>query len=170
MAGEQASYNAIDSGKVANKEALLELCNQIKQYISNNSSGGSSIRIINYSNLADSTSADYIFLDNIRSSWAIISSHYYIDYGSLFCIRMNSTLYYPCYAFSDSNNAATFAGFLLIGTTQEGRISTRKLNYNAGTWSLSTTSFVYAPTAGTGIAVNNGVISLDLTNANGVSY
>lgn len=34
------AYSDIDSGKVLNKEGLLELCNQIKTEIANNSSGG----------------------------------------------------------------------------------------------------------------------------------
>lgn len=36
------AYNDIDSGKVLNKEGLLELCSQIKTEIANNSGGGSS--------------------------------------------------------------------------------------------------------------------------------
>lgn len=36
------AYNDIDSGKVLNKEGLLELCNQIKTEIANNSGGGGS--------------------------------------------------------------------------------------------------------------------------------
>lgn len=43
MAGENpGGYSFIDSGKVLNKEGLLELCNQIKTEIANNSGGGSS--------------------------------------------------------------------------------------------------------------------------------
>lgn len=36
------AYNDIDSGKVLNKEGLLELCSQIKTEIANNSGGGAS--------------------------------------------------------------------------------------------------------------------------------
>lgn len=36
------AYSDIDSGKVLNKEGLLELCSQIKTEIANNSGGGSS--------------------------------------------------------------------------------------------------------------------------------
>ena len=45
MAGDMevtTPYPDIDSGKVLNKEGLLELCNQIKTEIANNSGGGSS--------------------------------------------------------------------------------------------------------------------------------
>ncbi len=43
MAGENpGGYSFIDSGKVLNKEGLLELCSQIKTEIANNSGGGGS--------------------------------------------------------------------------------------------------------------------------------
>ena len=42
MAGEQITYNAINSGKLVNKEGLLELSKNIKAYVAENAGGSSS--------------------------------------------------------------------------------------------------------------------------------
>lgn len=120
MAGEGLGptfYEDIDIGKVINKVGLLELCSKIKQYIANNSSGGSgsSIKYIAYQpNINEYSAADlqaiYDFMMNPTTADPVVILYGSRSAGIVECHMMTITA-------SSTYNKIYFGGFDTAGST-----------------------------------------------------